>query len=301
MGRRLVTPDRISYLQGENQFQVSNSYDFYLSGKYRWTVSLVLGIFIYFFLLAFLPFGVANYNPDHQYTSEFLLEMSKFMLSTMVLAAVMEVGLKPRVLSQPNLSNILKWSAFLLLILGLGNFLLYNWLGNWHDFSLMSAIEFIFNCSLVFIFPLIGTFFYFRLSSLNRAYSEMAYPMKNMSSAALMFHFKGQGSSDLFSIAVSDFKYAQAQDNYVALFYMRKGVLQKHLIRCTLAELLEQEQQGLLVRCHRSFAVNIGQVHSFSGGYPLRLYLEGVETPIRVSRSYREVVLKRLREAVSAS
>ena len=99
-------------------------------------------------------------------------------------------------------------------------------------------------------------------------------------------------------MAASDFRYAQAQDNYVALHYIRAGQLKTELIRSPLAELLDQAGSQDLARCHRSFVVNLRQVRSYSGGNPMRLFLDGVEQPLRVSRSYREAILSRLHPAV---
>ena len=271
------------------------TYDFYLTPGYRRTVSVVVGVFMYVFLVAFLHFGVSNYNPNHQYSWEFLSEIAKFMLLTIGLAWVMEHWLKPRLLRQARWQEVVAWSALLVSVIGLGNFLLYNWLGGWHDFSPGSALAFIGNCATVLVFPLVGTFFYFRYHTLNRRYRQLSLQWE--ATPDRLIHFEGQGSGDRLSIAASDFRFAQAQDNYVALFYMRGGALKKELLRATLAEILEQAGAADLIRCHRSYVVNLRQVRSFSGGNPMELYLDRVETPIRVSRSYREVVLQRLQVA----
>ena len=269
--------------------------EFYLGKPYRLAVSVALGVFIYLFLVVFLPFGVDNYDPNHRYTWEFLLEMAWFMPLTFGLAWVMEGWVKPRLLKRAGWRQVVGWSVALLVVLGLGNFLLYNWLGDWHDFHLLSALAFIGNGATIMVFPLVGTFFYFRYQALNRRYSQMH--LKGEAAPDRLIHFEGQGSSDRLSIAASDFRYAQAQDNYVALYYLRGGSLKKELLRTTLADLLEQDPDGDLLRCHRSFVVNLRQVRSYSGGNPLELFLDGVEAPIRVSRSYREAVLERLQTA----
>lgn len=268
------------------------TYDFYLTPGYRRTVSVVVGVFMYVFLVAFLPFGVSNYNPNHQYSWEFLSEIAKFMLLTIGLAWVMEHWLKPRLLRQARWQEVVAWSALLVSVIGLGNFLLYNWLGGWHDFSPGSALAFIGNCATVLVFPLVGTFFYFRYQALARRFTQIQLPQDV--APERLIHFEGQGSGDRLSIAASDFRYAQAQDNYVALYYLRGGTLKRELLRATLAELLGQDPGGDLLRCHRSFVVNPRQVRSFTGGNPVELYLDGVEAPIRVSRSYRAAVLQRL-------
>lgn len=276
-------------------------FDFYLSTSYRWAVCLVVPLFLYLFLLAFLPFGVSNYNPYHEYTGEFLLEIANFMALSLALMVVAEFVFKPRLLRKADLPGILLWSAGLLVLLGLGNFLLYNWLGNWHDFTLGSALSFMVNVSSIILFPLIGVFFYFRYLSISRRLQQMQVSWAASAEPERMLRFTGQGANEVFSVAETDFCYAQAQDNYVALYYLRQGQLRKELLRATLAELLEQPGMDGLVRCHRSFAVNLRQVQSYSGGHPLQLYLKDVPEPIRVSRSYREAVLAQLQSGVASS
>lgn len=273
----------------------ASNFDFYLSATYRRAVSVALGVFIYLFLIIFLPFGVDNHNPQHQYTWEFLREMAHFMLLTTVLAWAMEEWVKPRLLKRARWREVGVWSVALLGVIGLGNFLLYNWLGDWHDFHFGSALAFMGNCAEVLVFPLVGTFFYFHYQALNRRFRQMHVQWE--AAPDRLIHFEGQGSGDRLSIAASDFRYAQAQDNYVALFYLRGGTLKKELLRATLAEILEQSGAADLIRCHRSYVVNLRQVRSFAGGNPMELYLDRVETPIRVSRSYREAVLQRLQAA----
>nr|WP_255444046.1 LytTR family DNA-binding domain-containing protein [Robiginitalea sp. SC105] len=112
-----------------------------------------------------------------------------------------------------------------------------------------------------------------------------------------LLRFTGQGKNEGFAVTASDFRFARAQDNYVALYYVKAGHLKSELLRTTLAEISETTGYPGLIRCHRSYLVNLKQVHSFTEGHPLQLTLRDVPDPIRVSRSYREAVLSRLRPA----
>ncbi len=274
------------------------NFDFYLSRPYKWAICLAVPVFLYLFLLAFLPFGVSNYNPNHEYTVEFLLEIANFMVWTLLLMVVAEFVFKPRLLRRADLPGILLWSVGLILLLGLGNFLLYNWLGEWHDFHLSSALSFVVNVSSILLFPLVGVFF-FRFRTISQRLQQMQVSWTAAPEPGRLLRFTGQGANEVFSVAEADFRFAQAQDNYVALHYLRQGQLRKELLRTTLSELLEQPGMEGLLRCHRSFAVNLRQVQSYSGGHPLLLYLKDVSEAIRVSRSYRETVLEQLQAATA--
>lgn len=267
---------------------------FFLSRPYKWVISLGTGLFFYIFLIVFLPFGVDNYNPDHEYSGAFLLEISHFMTTTASIMLANEFLLKSILIRKVNMRAVLGWSAWLLVILGLGNYLLYNWLGNWHDLSVNSGMMFILNCSSVFIFPIAGIFFFFRYQNLSSRLQEIRMQPPEAGNLPELIEFRGEGRADQFSIAADSFRYAQAQDNYVALFYLKNGDVRKELIRSSLSELLERTACDDLVRCHRSYAVNLRRLHSVRKGNPMLLYLKDLDKPIRVSRSYREAVLSRL-------
>lgn len=275
------------------------TFEFYLTRRYKWVVSITCGIFVYLFLVVFLPFGVDNYNPDHEYSWVFLSDLLYLLAATVLLLAGNEFLLKPLVMQRVRIIQVLGWTAWLFLVLGSGNFLVYNWLGNWHDLSWGSALSFILNSSSILVFPLTGVFFYFRYETLKDRVQEIDYDRSEWQDPEALIHFHGEGKGDRYSIAAGDFRFAQAQDNYVALHYVKNGVPEKELIRSTLGELMERTSWEHLVRCHRSYAVNLTQVRLVKKGHPMLLHLKDLETPVRVSRAYRESVLKKIESGLS--
>ena len=237
-----------------------------------------------------------NYNPDHEYSGSFLLEIGYFMVATTGMMLANEFLLKPAVIKEVNMRVVLIWSAWLSFSMGLGNYLLYNWLGNWHDLSWGSAVLFILNCSTVFVFPLVGIFFLYRYRSLRNRMEEINLQTAEKGADLQLIEFRGEGRADQYALAPGDFRYAQAQDNYVALYYVVDGNLHKYLIRSSLSELLLRTAWDDLVRCHRSYAVNLLIVRSVQMGNPMLLYLKDVMEPIRVSRSYKKEVIDSIKK-----
>lgn len=246
------------------------------------------------FLAVFLPFGVSNYNPRHQYSLEFFSVLSVFMLSTIAIALLNEFFIKPLLIRDFSWKNFLLWSVWLLVILGLTNFLTYNFLGEWHDFSFASAIDFTFNCATVFIFPLAGTFFYFRYQGLKIQIEKVNKKSLQTIDGPLFLHFTGDGNNERFSIALPDFLFAEAHDNYVALNYIRNQEVKSELMRISMKRLLENIESDLIVRCHRSFIVNLYNVQSFKKGRNPEIRLKYVEDSIPVSKSYQSEILIKL-------
>lgn len=264
------------------------SYSFFQERAYKWTQTLSMGVFLYLFLIAFLPFGVSNYNPNHEYTGSFLLEISIFGLITLLASVWNEFFLK-RLLPQPiRLPHIIGWSLWTTLSVGVVLFITYNYLGNWHDWTFKSGIKFVLEVSMVFIFPIAGTFIYFNYQSLKSKYDAILTSESEVDTRQLI-KLTGQGTHDQLAVAADDFLYARAQDNYVELHFLRNGTNQSELFREKLSGLLAQVDDDFIIRCHRSYLVNLLAVTSIKGrSSDLKLFLKNTDQPLPVSKTYLE-------------
>lgn len=272
-------------------------FNFFHSSRYKWVLSLGYGIFLFLFLLAFLPFGVNNYDPQHSYTLNFLLEMSFFIPVTILVCLLNEFGIKRFFNNNTGYPFIIGWTLWSFISTGGAIFTAYNYLGDWHDWQWSSFPAFVLNLSTIFIFPAAGIFFYFRFRILKKEYDAVLTNLMGGIDEKLMIHFKGEGVKDNISIAVSDFIFAQAQDNYIELHYLKNDTLSKHLIRSSLSALQEQLEQDFLLRCHRSFLINLYNVHSIKGNQKdLKINMAYSDVIIPVSRTYVADTLDRLKQ-----
>ena len=93
------------------------------------------------------------------------------------------------------------------------------------------------------------------------------------------------------SLRIMDILYAVSEDNYVKIFYEQDGVVHNTMIRTT-AKNIEDDLEGYITRCHRSYLINIAKVKFFNNDRD-NLYVildqEGIN-PIPVSRSYRDTI-----------
>jgi len=269
---------------------------FYNTTKYKLTLCLSMTIFFSLFLLFFLPFGVSNYNPKHQYTADFLFFIMLLMGIMFVFSLANEFLLRPLIFKKATYKSVVLWSLWTFILLGTINFLTYNYIGDWHDFHFKSGVEFIINCASVLVFPLVGTFFFFRYNRLQQQFNLILTNVDKRVDAAQLITFEGQGNNDKIVLAVSAFQYARAQDNYVELYYLEGEKLAKFLIRASLSSLSESISILAIARCHRSYIVNLYHVKSAKGGNSdLKLYLDPFDTEIPVSKSYREAIMNDLK------
>ena len=73
----------------------NHDFAFFKTPKYKLSLCISISLFFYAFLIFFLPFGVDNYNPNHQYTLTFLLEILKFAIGIFIFSLMNEFFLYP--------------------------------------------------------------------------------------------------------------------------------------------------------------------------------------------------------------
>lgn len=272
-----------------------HSFLFYNTSKYKVSLSLSISIFFFLFILFFLPFGVDNYNPNHQYTFGFILEIFYFFVSLLIFSLLNELILRPFVFKELTSKKIILWSIWTLFLLSTIIFITYNFLGNWHDFTLSSYLEFLIQAPVVLLFPIGGTFFFFRLRSLQYQIEHILTTKEKFLDKNQLIEFRGQGSKDQIILSLVNFLYGKSQDNYVELYYLENEQLKKILIRSPLSKLSKSINNSVIVRCHRSYMVNLLQVNAVKGGNnEMSLNIDHLDTSIPVSKSYQDSTLENL-------
>ena len=98
------------------------------------------------------------------------------------------------------------------------------------------------------------------------------------------------------TVAKESLLYIESADNYISIWYLKNEQLKKQLIRITLKELSAQLADTEIVRCHRSFMVNLAQVKVLrreKENMFIELGYAGLKE-IPISKTYGEAVLKRI-------
>lgn len=100
-----------------------------------------------------------------------------------------------------------------------------------------------------------------------------------------------ENEKDSIELNSDSLYFIESSDNYSTIYYEKQGKLQKELLRSSLTRLESQIASENIVRCHRSFIVNLDKVEKVTGnaqGY--KLHLEAPELLVPVARKYTEVV-----------
>ena len=115
------------------------------------------------------------------------------------------------------------------------------------------------------------------------------------SAGEMVIELTGENEKDVLEVPLEALLFIRSVDNYCNVYLWEKGSIQRNLLRSSLKRMEGQIKTPELVRCHRSYIVNLTQVRALSGnarGY--RLHLRHFVDPIPVSRENGKVVLHQL-------
>ena len=249
------------------------------------------GFFVFLFLLFFQPFGVNNYNTKETITLEFFLVLLLMWMVVSLLLAFNEFLIFPIVVKQPTRGKILGWIVWSMIWLGSGVFLFYNYLGEWHDFRLSSYFEFLVNIAALSLFPLGVLFLYLKIRELRKALETDHTYTYRAREDEFMLVFTAENQKDHFTLPLKLLLFIESDDNYVSIHHLQDTRVIKTLFRKSLKSIQEEALHPALLRCHRSYLINLTHLQQIHGNRnKLKVFLNHVKTPIPVSRQYMDSV-----------
>lgn len=253
---------------------------------------VAFGIFTYFFLLLYLPFGAARIQGGRVW---FLMG---FGLSVS-LALTVTYGILPSIFKKifnPDKWQIKNEVAFLcvnVVLVTVFNYT-YNSTVGLNIAPQHSFVEFLGITLAVGIFPLIILIFLTELF-FNRKNSSYALALNNSINTNILPSPNGMLTiipettrSEMLELDLTNFLFAVSDNNYITIFYLKNSRLENQLMRLSLKKLEHQLKAfDVMVRCHRSYIVNKTKIKKFTGNArALNLELEGYDSPIPVSRGF---------------
>ena len=98
------------------------------------------------------------------------------------------------------------------------------------------------------------------------------------------------------TISSDSLYYMESQDNYVKIYYENQDRLLSYMLRCRTKTIEENLAETSMVRCHRSYMVNVSKInHIKKGGKSRYIVLSNTEIkPIPVSKSYFKNLVEKI-------
>ena len=268
--------------------------EYFISKRNIYVQIVFTTVFAYAFINIYEPFGAAHWYAISKW--QFLLYSGLLVLLGMVVVIVNRVimyqisKLRPVSLLQYSLmvaAEIIIMAAFFALIEDYALDDSRTWAELW-----FIAIQ---NTALILLIPYLISLLFF-------AFQEKKIKLENLTFDYLrkpvidFIPFRDENGVMRLSLKKSDLLYLEASENYVLVHYRVRNEIKQYLLRNSLKKLENDLKQHQIVRCHRSFMVNIEMVKMMQKGKKgLELHLAGPENlVIQVSKTYEPAVISEL-------
>jgi len=113
------------------------------------------------------------------------------------------------------------------------------------------------NTALILLIPYIITILFFEWQEKKMSLEKI---IKQISHKPDFISFKDHKGNLMLTLKINDLSYIESSDNYVVIHYNSTGKTKTYLLRNSLKKLEKEFIDLPLVRCHRSFMVNINFV-----------------------------------------
>jgi LytTr DNA-binding domain len=260
------------------------------------------GTFIALFLIFFQPFGVSDWQDPNKN-----LYLAAYGLITALCGIILRfVVFKtfPKYHSEAtwNVGKEILSIMMLILMIAAGNVVYSNFVFKLEN-GISSFFWMLLAVMIIGIFP--ATFgvmlnYIIQLKKYNQPIvvhhhaSEVAINeqiSENKIQNAAPLKLIAENEKDSIELTTESLYFIESSDNYSTVFYEKSGKLQKELLRSSLTRLESQISSENIVRCHRSFIVNLDKVEKITGnaqGY--KLHLKSPELLVPVARKYSEII-----------
>jgi hypothetical protein len=263
-----------------------------------------IGLFVGFFLIAFQPFNTHLWEAPYKNLLLAGYGLVSFSGATLAYAILFALYRPEQLERQWMIWKELVLEMSFLLLIALGNMLYSSVVIGFGQISAASLIQWLSVVALVGVIPIAVSILYKyeRYTQLNQGTAQKLDRMLAQYHAPLQVSpdpvFVSENEKETFLCPLSDLLYLESADNYTCFVFLNEGKLQKRLLRGPLRRFEQQaEPHAEMVRCHRSYLVNLRQVHQVSGnaqGYRLHLLNGAVEIP--VSRQYGADIVAALQQ-----
>ena len=153
------------------------------------------------------------------------------------------------------------------------------------------------NTALILLIPYLISVLFFEWQEKKMSLEKL---IKQISRKAYFISFKDDKGTLRLTLKTNDLIFLEAYDNYVVIHYESDEKMKTYLIRNTLKHFEDDLAEFPLLRCHRSFMVNMNHVKMMireKGNAQLLMDNQG-QNIIPVSRKYTENVSKMLNSSM---
>ncbi|GET30426.1 LytTR family DNA-binding domain-containing protein [Prolixibacter sp. SD074] len=268
--------------------------EYFISKRNIYVQIVFTTVFAYAFINIYEPFGASHWYAITRW--QFLLYSGLLVLLGMVVVIVSRA-----IMYQINKVRPVSILQYSLMVAG-EIIIMAAFFAFIEDYALddsRSYVELWFiaiqNTALILLIPYLISWLYF-------AFQEKKIKLENLTFDYFrkpvidFISFRDENAVMRLSLKRSDVLFLEASENYVLVHYRVRNEIKQYLLRNSLKKLEKEMKAHHILRCHRSYMVNIGQVKMMQKGKKgLELHLSGPENVvIQVSKTYEPVIIAEL-------
>lgn len=258
------------------------------------------GTFIALFLILFQPFGILEWHDPNKnwYLAGYGVVT---MLGGMLLRfGIFKTATKYHNEASWNVGKEISSIMLLMLIITVGN-CVYSLVIFEIEQSFKNFLGMLLAVMVIGIFPatfgvMLNYIYQLKKYNQNIVVQHTQVPENEIVARNNVIKLIAENEKDSIEILSENLFYIESSDNYSTVFFEKSGTppeakLQKELLRSSLTRLESQISVENIVRCHRSYIVNLDRVMKVTGnaqGY--KLHLETSEFLVPVARKYSEII-----------
>ncbi|MFC5411307.1 LytR/AlgR family response regulator transcription factor [Larkinella bovis] len=280
----------------------------------RWIKAFWIGVFVGLFLLIFQPFGLTLWDTPYKTAKILGFGLISFLVTAFVTVVTPVLFPKRFTNEHWTVGREILWITIHITLIGVANYLYLHWQLRTSAYSPdlpgMLLVTFV-----IGVFPATGLVvvnYIIRLKKYSQSARELAvreHPEKTapIEAEKPRLTVTAENEKDRLSLLASDLLYIESSDNYSTVVYLKDRQPVKTLLRSSLSRLETQLHahptphspvpvHPTIVRCHRSFIVNLENVEKVTGnaqGYKLHLHHGLFQIP--VARKYNDTLVAHLK------
>ncbi len=263
---------------------ISLNNDFKLLDKKpdRYLLIVVILVFSILFLNIFEPFNIGRWYSDSGFVQ--FLRLSSYGIVVALVFLFTQFPLR-KFFKKENftLKSYLLWLAIEISLISLVYIFLYgNPIGNFiNDFSYSLKYTLLGTC-LPYSFAILIIYYKNQRVQIKQLQIKVSQPTEKR-----LISFKDSNGKIKFSALGKDLLMLESTDNYVSVHYVLENKVHRKLLRNTLKNMEESLKDNSIIRCHRSFMVNLQNIEFVQqNGKKLNVKVKFMENSIPVSQKY---------------
>ncbi|MCY1723404.1 LytTR family DNA-binding domain-containing protein [Prolixibacteraceae bacterium Z1-6] len=266
---------------------LNNPFNLVDNKRDRFILILIVLIFSIFFINLFKPWNIGRWYSDSGFIK--FLRLSSYGIVVALVLLFTQFPLRMILKQQEfKIKTYILWFLIEILLISLVYILMYgNPIGNFVNDFLFSLKYTVLGICIPYSFALLIIYYKNQKAEIKQLQTKIA-----QTPAKKLIAFKDDNGKIKFSVLAKDLLVLESTDNYVSVFYILDGKLQRELLRNTMKKMEESFKDSSVIRCHRSFMVNSENVEFVKkSGKKLYLKVHLMDKTVPVSEKYSSLFL----------